>query len=307
MIIPLVSVIIPSYNYAEYIGEAIESVLNQTFNNFELIVVDNFSTDETKKILESFQDSRMRIIEFENSGVIGASRNVGFMEAAGKFIAFLDADDRWSYNKLELSLCEIQKGSDFVYHAMNLIDETSKKLPKQYIGRKLKSPIYLDLIMNGSPIINSSVLVNSSALKKIGGFSEDPNFVGFEDFDAWIRLARNGIGFKYVGAFLGDYRVHSRNHTQRQEVLIPHAALATIRSSLSNKQLSRFESNYTYQQLRYNFKFQRESISAKDVLFLLFHSRLEFKLKSLYMGLVIFFKKGSKLFVGQQQPMSLGR
>lgn len=291
---PLVSVIIPSYNYSEYIGEAIKSVLTQTFHDLELIVVDNFSTDQTQKVLSHFQDSRMRVIEFKNSGIIGASRNLGLMESSGKFIAFLDADDRWACNKLDIALSEVQKGIEFVYHSMYFIDETGKKLPTYHIGRKLKSPIHMDLILNGSPIINSSVLVNSSALKEIGGFSEDPNLVGFEDFDAWVRLAQTGIKFGFVKAFLGDYRVHSRNHTLKDKVLIPYAALGNLQDRLQDSQISRFETNYTYQQLRYNFKNQRRLITVKDVLSLLFYSKLEFKLKSLCMGLIVLVENGLK-------------
>lgn len=289
---PLVSVIIPSYNYSEYIGEAIKSVLTQTFRDLELIVVDNFSTDETQKVLGCFDDPRMRVIEFKNSGIIGASRNVGLMESAGQFIAFLDADDRWDCNKLEKMLLELQKGYEFVYHSMCLVDGTGKKLPNYHVGRKLKSPTHLDLILNGSPIINSSVLVSASALKEIGGFSEDPNLVGFEDFDAWVRLAQAGIRFRFVKAFLGDYRVHSRNHTLKDKVLIPYAALGNLQDSLTHRQVSRFETNYTYQQLRYNFKNQRSLITVKDVLSLLFYSKLEFKLKSLYMGLIVLVENG---------------
>jgi hypothetical protein len=120
--------------------------------------------------------------------------------------------------------------------------------------------------------------------------------VGLEDFDAWLRLAQTGFRFNFVKAFLGDYRVHSRNYTLRDKILIPYAVLGRIQDSLSNYQISRFETNYTYQQLRYDFKNQRDLIAAKDVLLLLRYSKLEFKIKSLYMGLAIFLEKGFNYF-----------
>ena len=96
----LVSVVMPTYNHAEFLSEAIESVLNQSYSQLELIVIDNFSEDDTKNIVKSFQDARIQYFKFANEGVIAASRNYGIKQAKGKYLAFIDSDDVWLKEKL---------------------------------------------------------------------------------------------------------------------------------------------------------------------------------------------------------------
>ena len=91
--IPLVTVVIPTFNHSEFLKAAIESVLGQSEQSFEIIIIDNFSTDDTEKIVHSFRDKRLRYFKFSNCGVIGKSRNFGIKKSRGKFIAFLDSDD----------------------------------------------------------------------------------------------------------------------------------------------------------------------------------------------------------------------
>ena len=97
----LVSVVMPTYNHAQYIGEAITSVLNQDYQNLELIIVDNFSEDNTEAIVNGFNDQRIQYYQFANNGIIAASRNYGITKASGEFIAFLDSDDIWKEGKLK--------------------------------------------------------------------------------------------------------------------------------------------------------------------------------------------------------------
>ncbi|MCP4377403.1 MAG: glycosyltransferase family 2 protein, partial [bacterium] len=101
---PVVSVVMPTYNHAVFIGEAIQSVLSQTFADFELIVVDNYSEDDTESVVRGFGDPRIEYIKFANNGVIAASRNAALNRASGEFIAFLDSDDTWSPDKIAVQL-----------------------------------------------------------------------------------------------------------------------------------------------------------------------------------------------------------
>ena len=98
---PTVCVIVPTYNHAPLLKKALESLIAQTFTDWEVVVINNFSGDDTIQIVESFNDSRIRITNFRNSGVIAASRNEGLRLAKGKYIAFLDSDDLWYPNKLQ--------------------------------------------------------------------------------------------------------------------------------------------------------------------------------------------------------------
>ena len=114
---PLVSVVMPTYNYAQFIGDAIGSVLDQTYKNIELIIIDNYSDDNTEEIIASFNDTRIKYKKFRNNGIIAASRNIGISESRGKYIAFLDSDDMWKPAKIEkqIKLLENDENVFLVY------------------------------------------------------------------------------------------------------------------------------------------------------------------------------------------------
>ena len=113
---PEVSIIVPTYNAESFIRECISSIVNQSYVDWEVIVVDNFSTDRTIEIIDSLDDQRVRIYRFSNHGIIAASRNLGVSKSTGKFLAFLDADDIWDRKKLESTLPYLKQGYDLVSH-----------------------------------------------------------------------------------------------------------------------------------------------------------------------------------------------
>ena len=113
---PKFSVIMPTYNHSKFIGKAIKSVIGQSERDFELIIINNFSTDNTLKIIKNFKDSRIKVINFNNLGIIASSRNEGIKISRGQYIAFLDSDDFWFSNKLEISLKFINQGHNFICH-----------------------------------------------------------------------------------------------------------------------------------------------------------------------------------------------
>ena len=98
---PRVSVVIPTYNHAAFLHKALQSVVDQTYKNLEILVVNNFSTDETESIVSSFSDKNISLFNFRNNGIIAAARNHGIQHATGEFIAFLDSDDIWYPTKIE--------------------------------------------------------------------------------------------------------------------------------------------------------------------------------------------------------------
>ena len=117
--------VIPTFNHAEYLRVALQSVLNQTCQDFEVIVVNNYSSDHTLDVIREIGDSRIRVINFRNEGVIGASRNEGIKESLGRYVAFLDSDDRWRENKLErvAQVFEEGPGLGLVCHDLSLVRE----------------------------------------------------------------------------------------------------------------------------------------------------------------------------------------
>ena len=202
---PKVSVVIPNYNYGDYLSEALDSVLSQTFQDFEVIVVDNFSTDNSMEVIESKRSEKIRVIQFQNNGSIGAARNRGVAEANGHFIAFLDSDDLWHPEKLAIQLRKTEGQADISFHDLKLFGAHGFST---FRGWSLgKNPLET-LASEGNPLATSSVLARKSVLLEAGGFPEAAELVSVEDFALWLKLADNGASFLHIPRRLGKYRIH---------------------------------------------------------------------------------------------------
>ena len=202
----LVSVVIPTYNRVHDLRRAIESVQKQTYSHWEILVVDNFSIDGTEEMLSEKNDSRIALHKIKNEGVIAASRNLGIKKASGKYIAFLDSDDWWEPNKLEISVAELNAGSDVVYHDLYLVKNLSRKYFLRKVStRELHSPVFCDLLINGNALCNSSVVVKKNLLAEIGYLSEDPDLIAAEDYDTWLKLSKLTEKFCRLNHVLGYY------------------------------------------------------------------------------------------------------
>lgn len=204
---PLVSIIIPTYNRANCISRCINSVIEQTVTNWEIVIIDNNSTDSTLEIINGFSDERISTIKIDNNGIVAASRNIGIRLSKGEYVAFLDSDDWWLPEKLEISLSELESGSDLVYHDMYNISKLPVDAKKHLIvaTRALSRPVFIDLLTNGNAVINSSVVVRRNFLEEIRGFSEEKELIGAEDFDGWIRISKLTDKFSRLEPTLGYY------------------------------------------------------------------------------------------------------
>ena len=218
---PKVTVIIPNFNRDYCLGRAIRSVVNQTFSDWNLIVVDNNSTDGSLEVIGSFNDSRISVVRTDNNGIIAHSRNIGIRKAKGDYIAFLDSDDWWEITKLQESIACLDSGSDFVYHDLYQVSRLPEKESAQGIirTRALTTPVFVDLLSNGNTIPNSSVVVRTSLVREIGGFSEKSELVGSEDFDGWIRIAKLTNKFHRLDSVLGYYWNGGGNLTSAKTAL----------------------------------------------------------------------------------------
>jgi glycosyltransferase involved in cell wall biosynthesis len=204
---PLVSIVLPTYNRSHCIHRAVKSVVEQTFTDWELIIVDNSSTDSTLEIISSFSDERIFTFDIENNGIVAKSRNLGIQLSQGKYIALLDSDDWWKPEKLEISLRALELGSDLVYHDLYVISKLPIKANKYSLAatRVLTCPVFNDLLSNGNAITNSSVVVRRDFLQEIGGFSEERDLLGSEDFDGWLRISKHTEKFERLEIILGYY------------------------------------------------------------------------------------------------------
>jgi len=207
---PLVSVVIPTYNHARYLGTALQSVLDQSYQNREIIVVDNHSTDNTDEIVASFDDSRITCLKIHNHGVIAASRNAGIRDAKGDWIAFLDSDDWWAHDKLKVCVDMIDEQVDLVYHDLHIVRPAPSRFKRSRTkGRQVGRPVLKDLLLKGNPIATSSVMVRKQFLDRIGGFDEGTNMIAAEDYSAWMRISLMTENFLYIPRELGFYLFHA--------------------------------------------------------------------------------------------------
>jgi glycosyltransferase involved in cell wall biosynthesis len=182
--VPLVSVIIPTYNRAHVLTRAVKSVLNETFRDFELIVVNDGSTDSTLAVLEKF-DHKLRVVSQPNGGV-SAARNTGIARAQGELLAFLDSDDEWMPDKLARQTAMIDPSKPFfICHTDELWLREGKQVPQKGIHRK-QGGWFFERALERCLISPSSVMISRSLLDEVGMFDE--NLCAAEDYDLWLRI-----------------------------------------------------------------------------------------------------------------------
>ena len=212
---PKITAVIPSYNSAGFLPEAVESVLSQSYADVELIVVDDGSVDDTSEVIGRYGDA-VKYIYKENGGVSRA-RNTGIEAASGEFIAFLDADDAWLPQKLELQMKVIESRSDsLAAHTDFNIGDSELNVVGVTISDR-GDDILEDLFLKGNVIgTPSSVLVAKEVIEKTGGF--DPDLSLCADWDMWIRIACE-TGFGYVDSPQIIYRQHDSNMSNDAKLL----------------------------------------------------------------------------------------
>ncbi len=187
---PKVSVIIPTHNRAEFLCSAIISVLNQTFQDFEIIVVDDASMDNTHEVVSSFNDKRIKYMRHEINKGASAARNTGIKNSSSDYIAFLDDDDEWLAEKLEMQISLLEKTPPkvgVVYTGYVIVDRASGQIIYQRISTK-KGDIFNEMLIENVIGATPSVLLRKECFNKVGLFDE--NLSTFEDWDMWIRISK---------------------------------------------------------------------------------------------------------------------
>ena len=227
----LVSVVIPTFNQADYLSEALVCVLKQTYSNWEAFVVNNNSTDHTLSIVKSVNDHRIHVINFSNDGVIARSRNLGIRESRGEFIAFLDSDDLWEDQKLMRSVESLDRGADLVCHAERWFGGGSPDRIVKY-GPPRRAT-YEALLVKGNCISTSATVIRREVVNTLGGFRDRADFGTTEDYDLWLRVAQHGFRIDFIEETLGSFRRHSSSASS-STLRHLHAELAVISDHFSN-------------------------------------------------------------------------
>ena len=295
-LIPVVSIIIPTYNQAKYIGKALQSIIDQTFKNWEAIVIDNHSTDGTQKILNQFVDPRIKCLKINNNGIIAKSRNLGIKFAKGEWIAFLDSDDWWTKDKLKICSSHFSEKVDLIYHDLEIVTNKSKIYKKKKInkGRQLKKPILRDLLIGlikeGNAIGNSSVIVRRRILLRINGINESKKLVASEDFNTWLRIAQITDQFKYIQRTLGYYLINDFS-SQKKNLSIPHKfAVKDFVHLLNRKDKLALEAKWRYMSGSFNFEKKNYFQARLDFVEVLKIGSINLKFRSLIKILLTFIK-----------------
>jgi len=211
-----VSVIIPAYNREKFIERSIESVLSQTYQDFEIIVVDDGSTDNTKKVLERY-DGKIKYFYQENGGS-SAARNRGIQESTGEYIAFLDSDDIWMPDKLAIQVEILDKNTNIgiVHSKMMMFNEKGDEIgvkPEKPTGRN-----FMELIEIAGDLPTSSVITRRECFNKAGMF--DTNLMTIQDFDMWLRISQHYGIYEYKEKSLAHYFRHGQQNTSKRSNLL---------------------------------------------------------------------------------------
>jgi len=212
---PLVSVIMPTYNHAQFLGRALQSVLDQTYPHWEALVIDNHSQDHTDDVIDSFGDSRIHLFKIHNHGVIAASRNLGIRNARGEWIAFLDADDLWYSKKLKVMMTVIN--ADNAYEVLcndEMIVDIKTGVSRVSRYGPYQKDFYKVLLIEGNRLSSSATVVRRNFLIQNGlAFDELQDYITVEDYGLWLNLARAGARFKFTHDVQGEYVIHENNNS----------------------------------------------------------------------------------------------
>jgi len=207
----LVSVVIPAYNHAHFLKEALKSVIDQTYTHWEAIIIDNHSTDDTKSVVNGYKDPRIKLMQIHNNGVIAASRNKGIQNARGQWVAFLDSDDWWHPEKLERSIEVLNEGAQVVCHGEQWVRNGTVIRTVKY--RPHETASYRYLLFRKNRLSTSATTVARDCLIRVGGFTEDRRAIGVEDYHLWLKLAKAECKLKFIEQVLGYYRLYGSSQS----------------------------------------------------------------------------------------------
>jgi len=256
----MISVILPIYNSELYLIDALESLKNQTYKNFEVIIVDNCSNDNSIKLCIKYNKHlQIKILSIDNFGIIAKSRNLGIKSSNGDIISFLDSDDYWDKDKLlEVNNSFSKNNWDVFCHNEIAVNVKKKFIKKMKYGTNIKN-LYKNLLILGNCLSTSAVSINKSFLFRNNlFFSENKNFNTAEDYELWLNLAKFNARFNFSNKYLGYYRV-DYNSNSLKNIKYHHMNVSNVLNyhltNLNSKHLKKIcLARLQISDLKYNFK-----------------------------------------------------
>jgi glycosyltransferase involved in cell wall biosynthesis len=214
---PLISIITPCYNASKYIAATIESVQNQTYKHWELLIVDDFSTDNSVSIIKSYQqnDNRIKLLELKQNSGPAIVRNKGIEQAQGSYLTFIDADDIWLSNFIEVSLNKVKNSEGFVFASYHRFDEALKPLYKDFI---VPEKVTYAAILKTNSISCLTAFIDINRLGKL----YMPNILYRQDMGLWLQYLKTidvALGIKQP---LAIYRIRKKSHSRNKLKLLKH-------------------------------------------------------------------------------------
>lgn len=246
---PLISVITPTYNHERFIAECIESVLAQTYDQWEMLVVDDGSTDQTWEIVQQYacRDQRIRVFHQDNKGIwrLAETYNFALAQAKGELVAILEGDDYWPVDKLATQVpYHINNPDLLLSHGKVTIVKDGAKIGEyphpSVTGLLLSEQYFCMALFRKSCIMPVSVIVNKTRLEQNGGFFQDSGFAAI-DYSTWLRLFKLSGKVIWLDHILGYWRQSSEQVTQNVEALLAESVLR-----IALEQLGTLPSSLTY-------------------------------------------------------------
>lgn len=288
---PTFSIILPCWNSINFIERCIDSIKKQTFKDYEVIVIDNSSKDGTIEKINQIKDNRFKIFSINNNGILAKSRNLGIKKSNAEWVAFLDSDDWWTEDKLEVCLSHINENVDFIYHDLEIKSNQARLFRrKKNKSHQLRKPVLNDLLIKGNVISNSSVLVRKKLIDEVGGINENRNLDAAVDYNIWLRIAKLTDQFIYLPRILGYYFIHSGAMSNKDMSFSIKYATEEFLDVLNKRQKVKLEARIRYTSGRFhylNFNFEK---AKKELLFVLKKGSIALKARSLLMIINIFMK-----------------
>lgn len=209
-----VSVIIPVYNSEKYIEKCLKSVLNQTYSNLEILIINDHSIDSSLDIIDNIKDDRVRVVSFDKNKGVSAARNKGIELASGKYICFLDSDDYWNLEKIEKQIKFIEKNNyKFIYSNYAFFNDKTQKVTKR---TNVPKKITYEKAIKNTTIFVSTVMLDMTQLKKEDIYMPDIK-IG-QDTSCWWQILKKGITAYGMEELLAYYRVYNQSSLSSNKI-----------------------------------------------------------------------------------------
>ena len=288
---PLVSVIVNCFNGEKYLKEALASVLNQSYENWEIIFWDNRSTDNSKNILNSFKDSRIKYFFAEKHTTLYQARNLAIKKSNGELLAFIDVDDIWEKNKLELQVPIFQNSKISLVYSNLWIAKQNLEKKKLFIKKESPSGFIYEKLLDDYNVGIITTVFRKSIIKDLEKiFDERFSIIG--DFDFFLKLAKSNY-FHYINEPLAYYRIHKENFStvfKEKEMQEFDTWLSENKNNINSEKLKKISRKISLRKLLH-FKFNGDYKNCLTLFKKNFKSIIVFKMLIIVFTTVYILKK----------------